>query len=569
MKTFSATLVTIFAVLVFITSGVAQAQVLEGTDHPSFLGYVPDRIVVEFDERLVQGFKPEQLLKGRTGIGVLDQLCRRHGVSLLRKQFSGARKKWYRGRQLNLAHWHKIQFQREVEVEKVVAEFKKMDGVLDAQPIGIHAVALIPNDFWFPDHWHLNQLGDHDIDAPEAWGIETGKAEIVVAVLDTGVRWFHKDLGGGNAGYFEPPGFDDTIDGLHGAEGNLWTNPAELNGSPGFDDDGNGYTDDMIGWDFVNFSLICWLEEDCFFEDNDPRDFHGHGTHVAGIIAALNNNGYAGSSTAGGWGNGTLQPSGSGVRIMPLRIGYAHVSSPQVGVVQMDLAAEAFRYAADQGARLANASWGSSNTGGLAAAIDYFIDRGGLIFKAAGNDDNDTADYMGQRADIVKVAATGQRGVDAVDQDDCKADFSSFGTWVDIAAPGSDIFSTWHEYTDPANDYIAALSGTSMASPLALSVAALIWSQNLSWSAEMVRRQLFNSADPIDFSGCTADFTDLLGAGRVNAFNAVSNCPGDINGDGDSDGGDLAHFASIFESGTADEIDLALFASNLGRANCP
>jgi subtilisin family serine protease len=252
---------------IVVLASVSLAHAVIGTAVPpatgpaGFLGYVPDAVVVEFEEGVFERFDAGQLPRGRTGIRRLDRLFSRYGAGRICRQFPGARTRLFRGRLLNLARWHKIHFRHKVDVEKVAAAFKELDGVIDAQPIGIHAVALTPNESSFPDQWHLDQINDHDIDGPEAWNFETGSDDIVVAVIDTGVRWFHKDLGGSNAVYFDTPGFDDTIDGLHGADGNMWTNDAEVNGTPGADDDGNGYIDDMIGWDFVNFSFSCWRSE--------------------------------------------------------------------------------------------------------------------------------------------------------------------------------------------------------------------------------------------------------------------------------------------------------------------
>jgi len=114
---------------------------------------------------------------------------------------------------------------------------------------------------------------------------------------------------------------------------------------------------------------------------------------------------------------------------------------------------------------------------------------------------------------VISVAAT--------DSNDCKADFSTYGTWVDISAPGTGIYSLYHDHADAANDYVAAMDGTSMATPIAASVAALIWSQNPGWTATQVRDRLFTTADPINGLACNSSYAGKLGAGRVNAYNAV------------------------------------------------
>jgi subtilisin family serine protease len=553
----------------FLFDSNVQAVMIEGTQPPSFVGYVPDRIVVNLDPAVTGKMNPHLMPRGRSGVAALDRLAAKYKVKSITKQFPRARKRKYRGRWIDLSGWHKINFQNKVDVAKVAEAFKKMPGVIDAQPIGIHAVYRTPNDPFFYNvqeaiiQWHLDQPNDHDIDAPEAWDFETGNQDIVVAVLDTGVRWFHGDLGGIDASGLTPPE----------AQGNMWINPDEKDGVAGVDDDGNGFVDDRIGWDFVDATSRCWSGEDCGTEDNDPRDFNGHGTHVAGIVAALNNNGYALASTAGGWGDGTHAASGNGVRIMPLRIGWSYrYLGQEYGVVRMDYAADAFYYAADNGARMANASWGSSNSGGLGAAVDYFLAAGGMIFNAAGNEGSSAQDYLGSREDVIKVAAT--------DASDCKAGFSNFGSWIDISAPGVQIWSTWHNHQFPNDDYIASLSGTSMASPMALSVAALIWSQNPAWTADQVKQKLFDTADSIGGLGCNSAYAGLLGAGRVNAYLAVGSCEGDLNGDGVVDGRDLVDLGGQFscESGcsfdltyddTVNAADLDVFAKDFGRISCP
>jgi subtilisin family serine protease len=256
----------------------------------------------------------------------------------------------------------------------------------------------------------------------------------------------------------------------------------------------------------------CWSGEDCSAADNDPRDFNGHGTHCAGNVGAINNNGYAVSSASGGWGNGTLQPTASGVKVMCLRIGWAaKYGGTQVGYVRMDFAASAFYYAAKNGAKIISCSWGSSNSGGLSSAITYFVGKGGLVFKAAGNSGTQSADYMCGRGDVIAVAAT--------DKFDKKASFSNYGTWVDLSAPGVSIHSTFHKYSNPSADYTASLSGTSMATPLAASVAASVWSKNPTWIAAQVWARVRDTADNI--YPLNPAYVGKLGSGRVNLYNAV------------------------------------------------
>jgi len=534
MKRYISLILSLVLVLAF--SGVAGAgQVVEverpDLSAPGFLGFVPDEIVVRFAPGILKKMDKARTPQGRLGIPDLDRLGASHGVLSIRPQFPGAKKKRYQGREVDLAGWHQVKFRGKVDVLAVVKAYKARPGVLEAQPIGIHTVSLCPNDPYFDintntegvDQWHLKK-----IKACDAFEFQTGNEAIIVAIPDTGVRYFHKDLGGSQAFYkantdpnqnpFTTPAERASID------GNVWFNLPEKNGTDGVTDDLNDKVDDWVGWDFVEASSAPFLYtvtpgEDGSVEDNDPRDFNGHGTHCAGIIAALTNNSNDIAGIAGGWGTG-FTSAGNGVKIMPLRIGWSVLllGFLEDGLVRTDYAARALVYAADQGARIVSCSWGSDNSGGLGDAVDYFLSSGGLIFKAAGNDNGTTADYLCSRTDVISVAAT--------DQNDYMAYFSNYGPWVDISAPGVDIWSLYHVHEGlapqgffPDVDYVTAMSGTSMASPLAAGVAALIWSKNPTWSAEQVKERLLDTADDIDALNPT--YAGMLGAGRVNALAAV------------------------------------------------
>ena len=227
----------------------------------------------------------------------------------------------------------------------------------------------------------------------------------------------------------------------------------------------------------------------------------------------MNNNGYAVASAAGGWGNGSNSTTGNGVKVMCCRVGHsAKYQGQEVGFVSMAAAASAFYYAANNGAKVASCSWGSSNSGGLGTAVTYFINAGGLVFKAAGNSNNQTADYLCSRSDVYSVAAT--------DQNDKKASFSSYGTWVDISAPGNAIYSTYHNHAAPSSDYVASLSGTSMATPLVASVAGAVWSKNPTWTRTQVWDKVRTTTDSID--ALNPSYAGKLGSGRVNLQKAVT-----------------------------------------------
>lgn len=509
--------------------GLVHAQELKVKDAPipAVTGIpdmvVPNELIVEVHP--VFAFVVDAMKQANVrgfGIATLDAVGAQFGVGEIRKQFMNFDTERAAALGLpDLSGFYVVTFDNQRGgLEQVKAAFAADPTVKSVQSIGIHPVSLVPNDGNYPSQWHLNQANDKDMDAPEAWNLGTGSSNITVAVLDSGVRYYHKDLGGGSA---SPSNTTAT-------NGNIWINLAEKNGTAGIDDDGNGFVDDWVGWDFVTGVTGCVSGEDCSTADNDPRDFNGHGTHCAGNVGAINNNGYATSAPAGGWGNGTLQATANGVKVMCLRIGWSGTQFGQeVGYVRMDFAASAFYYAANNGAKIASCSWGSSNSGGIAAAVDYFVASGGLVFVAAGNANNQTAGYLNGRTDCYSVAAT--------NQSDAKASFSSYGTWVDISAPGVAILSSYHDHFDPTPDYIAAIDGTSMACPLVASTAALVWSANPSWTASQVWARVRDTTDNID--ALNPSFVGRLGSGRVNMFNALNGlAPAPFCGDGNCDPGE-------------------------------
>ena len=259
----------------------------------------------------------------------------------------------------------------------------------------------IPNDASFGQLWGLHNTGqtvdgragtpDADIDAVEAWDVAGGSSSTVVAVIDTGIDFAHPDLGGSAT-----------------ASPRMWTNAGEsCTGcrTDGIDNDGNGYVDDWRGWDFAN-------------RDGDPADDHGHGTHIAGTIGAVGDNGI-----------GVAGINRSGVRLMALKF----LDAEGFGTTADGIAA--ILYAASKGAHVVNASWGGE--GYSQATVDALAeaDRVGALFvAAAGNDarDNDSQPHYPSSYDVPNVVA-----VAATNSSDALADFSNIGREsVDLAAPG-------------------------------------------------------------------------------------------------------------------------------------
>ncbi len=356
-----------------------------------------------------------------------------------------------------------------------------------------------PNDPGRTNQWWVYQASRADIHAHEAWDRETGSDSIIIAIMDSGINHGHPDL-----------------------KNNIWINPGEdLDGDMavfdstdfnGGDDDANGYADDLVGYDFFNGGTApAWPGEDGGGKDRDPNDFNGHGTHCAGIAAASTNNGVGGAGTCGGW---SQLYADRGAQIMCLRVGYSAVDpddGTEAGYVIMSAVAEAINYAVDNGADVISLSAGSSFISSLNTAMGRVMDSGIVFTYSAGNDGLDNPDYLATYGGVITVANT--------DSDDTKAGSSNFGTWVDIAAPGSEIYATYSDHYTATYQY---LWGTSMSAPMVAGAAALVKSHYPDYDKSVIDTILINRADSIDDAHY---HSGSLGSGRLNIENCLSAWP--------------------------------------------
>ena len=347
-----------------------------------------------------------------------------------------------------------------VGVEEAVARLKKNPHIRYVEPNYLVGIDAVPNDPRYPEQYALNTTGQTggtpgaDIHAESAWSVTTGSHSVVVAVIDTGVDTSHPDL-----------------------QANLWTNPGEIAGN-GIDDDGNGYVDDVHGWDFIN-------------HDNNPFDDNRHGTHVAGILGAAGNNaiGIAGVS----WQ----------VSIMPLKfIGADGFGSDADAIA-------AIEYSGAMGARISNNSWsGPDFSQALLDAINGVAESSLFVTSAASSDsNNDLYPPYPASFDAPNVVA-----VTSTDANDQLAPSANYGpTSVDLGAPGVSILSTM-----PGNTY-GLLSGTSMAAPQVCGAAALILAIYPDIDVLSLKNLLLATTDPLpSLAGKT------VSGGRLNAYRPLA-----------------------------------------------
>lgn len=387
----------------------------------------------------------------------------------------------------NINNVHHIKLPKGLSVKNAIREILKDPNILYAEPNYIFHINKMPNDLMFFTQWGLHNTGaytgtgiaDIDIDAPEAWNITTGSAETVVAVLDTGIDYTHPDL-----------------------RDNIWINTGEIPDN-GIDDDGNGYIDDICGWDFVN-------------NDNDPMDDNNHGTFTSGVIGASGNNNIGITGVC--WN----------VKIMPLKVLDDEGSGDLASILQ------ALDYAIRNGARISNNSYGihmayADRPLALQDAINTANENNHLFIASAGNAgyDNDIiyppegSNISGPNypssfdsPNIIAVAASNYWDRLANQFED-NWDSNYGRTSVDLAAPGDFIWTT-----APFNLY-QPVSGTSVASPFIAGACALLWTNHPELTNLQIKEMLLGGVDPIQ---PTLGRTTLTG-GRLNIFKALNQIP--------------------------------------------
>ena len=436
--------------------------------------YVPGELTVRFYSHPLTVDADGQLA---LGIPALDELNQRDPLLAMEPLYPHLKRSYTPDLSLDYV----LHFDETTDMVALAQKYTATGLVEYAEPNWLLPLYRAPNDESTAVQWYLER-----IQAEEAWDIlpETPDyPDMIVAIIDSGMDWNHPDL---VQNIWVNPGEDLDGDGFIPFSSTPG-DPDDINGQ---DDDDNGYDDDFYGYDFVN-SCNGADGEDCSGEDNNPMDFDGHGTHCSGLAAGRTNNGL-----------GMACPSWNS-RVMCLRAGYQDPNGD--GFVIQNDAAQAIAYAVENGASIISMSFGGSTvirtpaTGAYAAGL--------LCFHAGGNEDVSSYDPVDQAVGMISVAAT--------DQSDCKADFSNYGTWIDVSAPGVAMYATIFD------DNYEYLQGTSMACPLAASIAALIWNVDPELSNQEVRARLLGTVDNIYDLQCNSDYQNQLGSGRINAYKAA------------------------------------------------
>ncbi|HII29853.1 TPA: S8 family serine peptidase [Candidatus Woesearchaeota archaeon] len=420
--------------------------------------YVPGEILI----KLKEGTTIEPAASATSGSALssnspsLQALLARHEASyvedVFKADFGATLPPYYLSKGLDHIKLVKI---RDADVMRAVAELDAHPNVEYAEPNYIAYLTYQPND---PLYKAGHQWGLRKIQAEPAWGITLGSDKVVIAIIDTGVFYDHPDL-----------------------MGNMWRNPNEIEAN-GVDDDGNGYVDDIAGFNF-------------FADNNKPTDKFGHGTHCAGIAAATTNNAEGIAGTC---------PS---CRIMALRVSNDH------GDMETNYILEAIYYAIYNKADIISMSFAYYSYPSMLVkeAIDDANADKRVLVAGAGNLDRDTKAYPAGYENVIAVAATNNN-----DKRWYKPPVGShYGSWVDLAAPGEDIASTvpyTGVFSDKSGYYL--MTGTSMSAPFVSGVAGLLLSKNPGLNTEQVRSLLKKYSDPIRPD-------HYIGAGRLNAYQAL------------------------------------------------
>ncbi len=482
--------------MVTLAMGISAQQYDEGRES--------GKVRIKLNPSVLSSFPKLKSTKSgiETGIVSFDAVSSKVATKGLKRVFPYSAKFEDKHRRYGLHLWYEIDYSADYDPQQVADEYAKLSEVARAEcvssisfdesrPTQLFSAAELAelpfNDPKLGKQWHYYNDGTivegavagADINLFEAWKTQTGSPNVVVAIIDGGIDLTHPDL-------------RDAV----------WVNEVEKNGTSGVDDDGNGYVDDIYGYNFAS--------------NRSEIEAHYHGTHVAGTVGATNNNGVGVAGVAGG--NGT----DPGTKLMSCQI---LVEDGTTGGM-----AEALTYAADNGAVIAQCSWGWRTDGFyeqvVLDAIDYFINeagsyagspmKGGLAVFAAGNESVEMEIYPGAYEPVIAVAA--------MDYTNGRAGYSCYGSWVDVTAPGG--------YSGASNDgavlstlpggQYGTLQGTSMACPHVSGIAALVVAEygGADFTPDKLKRHILTSVRDIE-PYLNANESGKMGSGYIDAAMAL------------------------------------------------
>lgn len=445
-----------------------------------------DGIIVGFKEGVVRTAPGAGREMVSTGVAELDTLNRRYGCSTMARALRGPSADPDLAAELGLDRAYLLRFGGGVSIDSLLDVYRALGCFEYVEPNSrvraLGSMVVYPNDYYFSWQWGLDNrekyggFGDRwdpkpdaDIDAPEAWEVTRGDSSVVVAILDSGCKTDHPELAG-----------------------RFWRNADEVPNN-GADDDGNGYVDDTLGYDF-------------WYDDNHPEDSLGHGTGVTGVVAANPNNsvGHAGVD----WQ----------CKIMVVKV----MGNTDGGTDIMRLVS-GLKYAADNGAHIINMSLGDNRANNfLRQAVSYAAGLGVVMVAASGNDNAEDILYPAAYPSVIAVGSS--------DPDDRRSDHfgpdtssagSNYGAELDVVAPGNNIFFLSH-----VDDtlFTGGSGGTSLASPHVAGIAALLLAQDSSRSPDTIRALIRAGADDLvgDPAEDVAGWDKYMGYGRVSAYQSLT-----------------------------------------------
>lgn len=476
-----------FAALLFTTPHISRTD-----DSNSNSGYINNKLFIK-TKKVLGISEATGKISLQTGMTSIDEKLSRNKIVSIENVFRLRNGNRLLQEKLGMERIYilKIQSGENPDMEKIVREFDDDDNVEYSEPVyagraaGEKQIELkkvfnseIPNDVMFSRQWYLRNSGSvepsssgsqakvgADIKMINAWGIDKGSDDVIVAILDSGIKDDHPDL-------YE----------------RIWLNKKEIPGN-GIDDDDNGYVDDYKGWDFA-------------YDDRRPEDGFGHGTNIATVIGAGTNNkiGFAGIDTR--------------CRLMNCK----NLNSDNSG--EYGWWAESIRYAVDNGADIINMSEGGDDYSKvLKTAVDYALQSGVLITAAMMN--------KGDNRDYYPASYNGVFAIGATDTDDRRCRKFSWGggscynRYIGVVAPGNKIYGLDYEDND---NYDVYWSGTSQSTAIVSGIASLLLSQNRSRSGEDIIRIIkYTSKDQVgDPREDTPGWDMFYGAGRVDCYAALT-----------------------------------------------